>query len=179
MEPKDWTQNRKLVLQNEKLEMLKKQVSIEEQTFLKQMDENEQFDYFVSKLNYFRRKNALSCLDFNVYIRIGDICYIDYGLSYIHEIGYLHFGLIVSMNRDKVLVVPITGSNTKTMRKIGDTDDHIVNLGKIEGMRKICACYINDAKWINTARIIDVKSRIPVRSKQFQDIKQRLKESID
>ncbi len=179
MEPKEWNQYRNLVLQNEKLELLKKQVYAEEQTFLEQMEINEQFDYYVSKLNYFRRKNALSCFEFNVFIRIGDICYIDYGLSYIHEIGYLHFGLIVSMNRDKVLVVPITGSNTKTMRKIGGKDEHIVQLGRIQGMRKMCACYINDAKWINTARIIDVKSRISVYSEQFQNIKQRLKECID
>lgn len=177
MEPKEWIQNKRLVLKNGKMELLKEQVYIEEQTILNTMDQNEQFDYLVSKLNYFRRKNALNCLEFNVIVRCGDICFIDYGQSYVQEIGYLHFGLIVSMNRGKALVVPITGANTKTIHKDNDEMDHIFQLGRIKGMRKLCACYLNDAKWINTARIIDVKSHIPVYGELFQEIKKRIKEA--
>lgn len=179
MEPKEWIQNKKLVLKNEKLELLKKQVVHEEQTVLNEMGASEQFDYLVSKLNYFRRKNALSCFEFNFIVRCGDICYIDYGHSYVQEIGYLHFGLVVSMNRGKALVVPITGSNTKTIQTFEQGSEHILLLGRIKGMRKVCACYLNDAKWMNTARIIDVKSHIPVNGELFQTIKRRIIEGID
>lgn len=179
MEPNEWTKNKKLVIKNNKLELLKEQVFMEEQTLIQSMNPYEQFDYFLSKLNYIRRKNAVNSLDFNVIIRVGDICFIDYGHSYQQEIGYMHFGLIVAQNRGKVLIVPITGSNTKTVHTFEEGNEHIVQLGKIEGMRKVCACYINDAKWLNSARIIDVKSHIPVDGELFKSIKNKIKESID
>lgn len=53
-----------------------------------------------------------------------------------------------------------------------------MQLGKIEGMSKISACYLNDAKWINSSRIIDVKAHIPVDSALYLSIKQRIHEGI-
>ena len=174
MEPKEWMMNKNIVLKNQKLEILKEQAEKEENNLLVSLSDNEIFDYMVSKLNYCRRKMMGSCQDFNVNIRCGDICFIDFGNSYLYEIGYLHFGLILSMQRGKVFVVPITGSNTK----VSGNKEHIMQLGKIEGMSKISACYLNDAKWINSSRIIDVKAHIPVDSELYLSIKQRIHEGI-
>ena len=175
MEPKVWMQNKRLVLKNKKLELLKEQAFHEEQTLLNEMSPEEQFDYMISKMNYCRRKHALSCLEFNVLIDVGDICYIDYGNSYINETGYLHFGLILALNHGKAFVVPITGSNNRLMEK---DVEHVYKLGKVKGMKKICMCYLNDAKWINTSRIIDVKSHLPVLSKSFKEIKEKVIENM-
>ncbi|MDD7282192.1 hypothetical protein [Floccifex sp.] len=174
MEPKEWMMNKQTVLKNQKLELLKKQAEKEENELCNSLSENEVFDYMVSKLNYCRRKEVFSCQDLNVNIRCGDICYIDFGHSYLFEIGYLHFGLILSIQRGKVFVVPITGANSKVIYG----KDHIMQLGKIEGMSKVSACYLNDSKWINSSRIIDVKAHIPVDSPLFLAIKQRIHEGI-
>ena len=49
---------------------------------------------------------------------------------------------------------------------------------KLKGMNKNSVLFINDAKWINTARIIDVKSHLKVDSKKFSDIMNRVKDII-
>ena len=101
MEPKEWMMNKRTVLENDELKILKEQTEKEEKELLANLNQNEVFDYMISKLNYCRRKQTLSCQDFNVNIRVGDICFIDFGNSYLYEIGYLHFGLILSINRGK------------------------------------------------------------------------------
>ncbi|MGN1277647.1 MAG: hypothetical protein ACI4UK_11715, partial [Floccifex sp.] len=55
---------------------------------------------------------------------------------------------------------------------------HIMLLGKIEGLSKVSACYLNDAKWISSSRIIDVKAHIPVDDLLFLAIKQKIHEGI-
>ena len=46
----------------------------------------------VSEQNLRERRHAGSCGELGVDIRVGDICYIDFGEAYISEIGYQHFG---------------------------------------------------------------------------------------
>ena len=48
----------------------------------------------------------------------------------------------------------------------------------IEGMNKPSILYINDAKWINTARILDIKAHLDHKSQLFLDIKQNVREMI-
>ena len=47
-------------------------------------------------------------------------------------------------------------------------------IGIVEGLHKPSVLFLNDAKYINTARIIDVKARINPHSKLFDDIKNQL-----
>ncbi|MGM9948050.1 hypothetical protein [Floccifex sp.] len=178
MEPKEWMMNKHIVLKNEKIEILKQQAEKEEKELLDTLSNQEVYDYMVSKLNYCRRKNMNPGQGTNVDIRCGDICYIDFGLSYLYEIGYLHFGLILSIQKGKAFVVPITGSITKALYKKENKKSHMMLLGKIEGLSKVSACYLNDAKWINSSRIIDVKAHIPVDKPLFLAIKQRIHEGI-
>ena len=49
----------------------------------------------------------------------------------------------------------------------------------VAGMRKPSVLFINDAKWINTARIIDVKAHLDKDSELFKDIKERVKRCLD
>lgn len=174
MEPKEWMQNKNVVLSNDKLDMLIEQVREEENEFIESMPQQEVYDYMVSKLNYLRRKNAGTCKEFNVLIRQGDICYIDYGQAYICESGYLHFGLILSIYNSKVFVVPLSGNMKKASQVFGkEKKNHVYRIGKIPGMSKVSSVYLNDAKWLNSARIIDVKAHIAQDSELFKEIKRR------
>ena len=53
-----------------------------------------------------------------------------------------------------------------------------MRLGKIEGMNKESVLFLNDAKWINTARIIDVKAHIERNEELFINIKKRMMECL-
>ncbi|MCB8642698.1 hypothetical protein LJE08_14165, partial [Holdemanella sp. DFI.5.55] len=61
----------------------------------------------VSEQNLRERRHAGSCGELGVDIRVGDICYIDFGEAYISEIGYQHFGLIITIFHNKAFVVPM------------------------------------------------------------------------
>lgn len=56
---------------------------------------------------------------------------------------------------------------------------HLMRLGKMKGMNKESVLFINDAKWINTARIIDIKAHLDKNSELFKEIKERVKDCLD
>lgn len=136
----------------------------------------------ISERNYKERSQAHSCEELGVWIRVGDICFIDFGINYLNEAGFQHFGLIISISNNKVLVIPMT-SNEKTMEKaklasMKNVKSHLLMIGKIQGMHKASTLFLNDAKFINSARIIDVKAHITVESKLFKKIIQSYKDMI-
>lgn len=136
----------------------------------------------ISECNYKARSQAMSCEELGVWIRVGDICYIDFGINYLNEAGFQHFGLIISISNNKVLVIPMT-SNEKTLQKAKTAKSkkmksHLLEIGKIAGMHKESTLFLNDAKFINSARIIDVKAHISVRSNLFKNIIQSYKDII-
>ena len=133
---------------------------------LKALNPNEVYDYMISKLNFCQRKQAYTCKEIlsQIQIRKGDICFIDFGQAYLMEIGYQHFGLILAFKHHKAFVVPMTGKPIRKMKS------HLFALGEISGLYKESCLFLNDAKWINTARIIDVKGHIDPKGKQFQQI---------
>ena len=55
---------------------------------------------------------------------------------------------------------------------------HLMRLGKVDGLFKYSFLFLNDAKFINTARIIDVKSHINVNGKLFNEIMLRFRAII-
>lgn len=137
----------------------------------------------VSEQNLRERRNAGSCGELGVDIRIGDICYIDFGEAYIAEIGYQHFGIIITMFHNKAFVVPMSGNHSAYMQAYSKDNPkgkrHLMRLGKVKGMNKESVLFINDAKWINTARIIDVKAHLRKDSELFLAIKERAKQCLD
>lgn len=132
-------------------------------------------DCLLSELNYSNRYHLKSSIKFGYYIKKGDICYIDYGRAYIQEVGYQHFGLVISIFDAKALVIPMT-SNYETYRSAYDPIKnpnglkHLFKLGKINGLDKYSVLFLNDGKYINTARVINVKGRINPKSKLFKKI---------
>lgn len=179
MQRKDWVKTKYKEMTNNELRNFFEEVEREEKGLLAWMDGKEVYDYLLSKMNYCQRKTRVSG---DLHLRKGDICYIDYGLSYICEVAYQHFGLILSLVHGKAFVVPM-GGNPKALqlaksRKNPNGKRHLMPLGSVEGLTKESVLYMNDAKWINTSRIIDVKAHIDVQSELFQEIHKRIIELI-
>lgn len=99
------------------------------------------------------------------------------------EIGYQHFGLIITIFHNKAFVVPMSGNHAAYLQAYSKENPkgkrHLMRLGKIKGMNKESVLFINDAKWINTARIIDVKAHLRRDSELFCEIKDRVKNCLD
>lgn len=55
---------------------------------------------------------------------------------------------------------------------------HLMRLEKVGRMKKRSVLFINDSKWINTARVIDVKGHLKRDSQVFQEIMTRVKDMI-
>ena len=115
-------------------------------------------------------------IETGVDIRVGDICYIDFGETRLYEVGYQHMGLVLSIMNRKIFVVPFTGNQLKFV-EAQSIDNPIgksllIQIPKLKGLTKKSVAIINDAKWINSARVIDVKSHLHPESDLFQFIKQ-------
>lgn len=100
-----------------------------------------------------------------------------------HESGFQHFAVIISFCHGKAFVVPMTSNPTMYNQAYDhqmtpDGKKHLMRIGMIEGMAKESVLFLNDGKFINTARIIDVKANINKNSRLFQEIKKRLKECM-
>ena len=95
-----------------------------------------------------------------------------------YEAGYQHFGLVIAIVHFKALIIPMT-SNERTYKKsLTSEGTYLFPLGTINGLYKESVLFLNDAKFINTARIIDVKAHVPTNSKLFMNIKNRFKSLI-
>ena len=176
MEPREWMKYKQEILQKNELTQLIQQSNEMERRMLKTLSHNEVYDYMISKINFCQRKQVISCADIGLMIQVGDICFIDYGLAYLWETGYQHFGLVLSIVNGKAFVVPVSGSS-RALSHVKQKE-HMMDLGMIPGLNKPSVLYINDSKWINTARIIDVKAYINPNSNLFKRIKQTVRQMI-
>lgn len=145
---------------------------------------NEHLDSnMVSEANWILRSHYSSGEEMGLNIVPGDICYTDFGQAYLNETGYQHFGIVMAVCRRKALVIPMT-SNPVQYAKAYDPQEnpagrkHLMRLGKIEPMNRPSVLFLNDMKFINTARVIDVKAHLDVRSVLFRRIQQRMLEVL-
>lgn len=134
----------------------------------------------LSEANWLGRGNYMSGEEIGIFVKVGDVVYLDYGQAYLNEMGYQHFGLVMAICEKKALVVPMT-SNVKTYGNAYDSSNNPIgreNLfplpGVIDGLRKPSVLFLNDMKFINTARIIEKKAHIDVKSALFRKIQLRL-----
>lgn len=132
----------------------------------------------ISEKNYRERYDKINCDEMGVHIKVGDICFIDFGMSYINESGFQHFGIVMKFFNNKAYVIPMS-SNSNSYQQAYAKDNpkgkkHLMRLGKIEGLYKESVLFLNDAKWINTARVIDVKAHIDEDGELYQEIMERV-----
>jgi hypothetical protein len=83
------------------------------------------------------------------------------------------------MMNGKAFVVPMT-SNPFTYEQAYDKQNnplgkiHLMRLGQLNGLNKPSVLFINDSKYINTTRIIEVKGHLDVTEHLFQRIRRRV-----
>lgn len=129
----------------------------------------------VSEANWIVRSQLRSGEEIGIRVKPGDICYLDFGQAYQCEMGFQHFGLILSVCEKKALVIPMT-SNRKTYasaydpKKNPNGKKNLFELGEVGKMNKPSVLFLNDLKFINTARVIEVMGHIDVKSEQFRKI---------
>ena len=137
----------------------------------------------ISEANWMIRSRCTSAEDLGMKVVPGDICYMDYGQAYLNEAGYQHFGLVVSLCHKKALVIPMT-SNAVTYSRAYDPKDnpgglkYLMRIGRVEGLTKPSVLFLNDTKFVNTARVIRIMAHLPVNGKLFHTVKERLADLI-
>jgi len=139
--------------------------------------------HLISEDNWQRRHDLLSCEQLGVNIRIGDICFIDFGRAYCLESGFQHFGLLLTICHGKAFIIPMTSNEQTYAQGYHPVENplgkkHLLQIGKVKGLHKPSVLFINDAKFINTARIIDVKAHIPIKSELYRIIEQSVKDCL-
>ena len=133
-----------------------------------------------SETNWLERGRCASGEEIGINVQVGDVCYLDYGRAYLNEAGYQHFGLVMAVYSHKAWVVSMS-SNRTTFSKAYDPLSNpngkinLYRLGKLPGMNRESVLFLNDAKFINTARVIRVMAHLDRTDPRFTEIQERLK----
>ncbi|QIK68936.1 hypothetical protein G7062_00965 [Erysipelothrix sp. HDW6C] len=155
-------------------EQLIKEYLKDYEAFLRKMTSWQQKKECISGYNRIHRMNYWSSEALNIDVSVGDVCYIDFGHAYINENGYQHFGLVLASHNHKLLVIPMTSkaSSIQQARNLNDEGKrHLYYIGKIRGLNKPSVLFLNDCKFINSARIISVNGHIAPNSAMFREIR--------
>ena len=137
----------------------------------------------ISEANWLTRRTLGSSQELGIHVRAGDICYVDFGASaYLFECGFQHFALIVKLVQYKALVIPMTSNPVQYAQAYDPVANphgrrHLCSIGQPEGMLKPSVLFLNDLRFINTARIIEVRSHLD--GDELQRVRKRLQELLD
>lgn len=166
-------------LDKEKHEQIVQSYLDQYRSYLQKLSPFQQRKECISGHNRISRASYWSSEALRIDIHVGDLCYLDYGHAFINEAGYQHFGLVISSFNYKLLVVPMT-SNPDAIRQARNVScigkEHLYFIGKIPGLNKPSVLFLNDCKFVNSARVISVNGHMNPKSGMFQDI---LKTLID
>lgn len=137
----------------------------------------------ISEFNYDLRSQYKSNELVGFKVNLGDICYIDFGKAYITEAGFQHFGIVIGYCNSKALVVPMSSNismykQSYCEKTFPNGKVHLYRLPEVNGLKKKSVLFLNDIKYVNTARVIEVKGRIDPESALFKDILGRVKTLI-
>ncbi len=144
-----------------------------------QMDKEMSYSILISEVNWVMRRHMHTAVEIGICPHIGDICYMDFGPAYLNECGFQHFGLIFRLVQHKALVIPMTSNARQVMRAYDpltnpDGQHHLCAIGQPKGMHKPSVLFLNDMRYINTARILEVKAHIEPSCAQFKSIEERV-----
>lgn len=149
-----------------------------------QMDKELSYSILVSEVNWVMRRHMHTAKEAGILPRIGDICYMDFGPAYLNECGFQHFGFLFRIVQQKALVVPMT-SNVQQVARAYDPihnpqgQKHLCAIGQPSGMHRPSVLFLNDMRYVNTARILEVKAHIAADSAQFKRIEERIFASMN
>lgn len=119
----------------------------------------------ISEANWLVRRTLGSSMELGIHVKPGDICYVDFGPGYLFECGFQHFGLILKLIQYKALIIPMTSNPVQNAQAYDPITNpqgrrHLCSIGQPDGMLKPSVLFLNDLRFINTARIIEVRSHL-------------------
>ena len=91
--------------------------------------------------------------------------------------------MVLGIYNKKAMVIPMT-SNEKTYARAYDPLEnpngkkHLMRIGLIRGLNRPSVLFLNDMKFVNTARVIEVKAHISHRSALFKSVERRTAEIL-
>ncbi len=158
-----------------------KKLLVNYKTLINQRPLDEALCLMVSTQNYIERSQWKRNPYLN--IQVGDFCFIDYGSAYQLEAGYQHFGLVLSECNGKLFVIPMS-SNPFIFKQAYDEFDHPKGKVHLHRLKKCCGLtrdstlYLNDAKFISSARVIEVVGHLDSKDYRFKKIQDRLFKTV-
>ena len=147
------------------------------QNHISKLNSKEAAKILLSTQNYIQRSMLKIHETFEV--NVGDVCYIDFGQAYLNESGFQHFGIVISKLNGKVFVVPMT-SNPYTYAQAYDRIEnptgrkHLMRFGQRNGLNRESVLFINDCKFINPTRIIEIVGHLDINEPFFIKIQKRV-----
>lgn len=147
------------------------------QNHISKLNSKEAAKILLSTQNYIQRSMLKIHETFEV--NVGDVCYIDFGQAYLNESGFQHFGIVISKLNGKVFVVPMT-SNPYTYAQAYDRIEnptgrkHLMRFGQRNGLNRKSVLFINDCKFINPTRIIEIVGHLDINEPFFIKIQKRV-----
>lgn len=143
----------------------KKWILDKQDSFIDAMHRDERDSYLVSLYNYMFRKCSLNQI--KTKISVGDICYCDFGDAYQYEIGYQHLGVVISIVKQKLFVVPIISEKH---------NDLLYTQFRFPKESTSCLkndsiALLNDSKWISKSRVIRIIGNINTGDEYFKQLK--------
>ena len=147
------------------------------------LNEKESYQELLSEVNYRIRRKYKSSELLGFKVKSGDICYIDFGKTYINEAGYQHFGVVLNRYNSKILVIPMSSNEAMYQQAYCEKmfpsgKKHLMRLNIVEGLNRKSVLFLNDLKFMNSARVIGVKAQLDVEGVVFQAIKKRVRETL-
>ena len=144
-------------------------------------DPSEAMRLMVSTQNYIERSQWKE--NPNLHIRVGDVCYIDFGSAYQLEAGYQHFGLVFSKSHGKLFVIPMSSNSSAFSQAYDPLDNpngkkHLLKFVKSCGLKKDSTLFLNDAKFISPTRVIEVIGHLSPVDLRYKRIQVRLFETL-
>ncbi len=149
--------------------------------FLLQDFKREAHKEICSGLNRMKRGKLWCCQSVDLKVSVGDLVFIEYGQAFLNEAGFQHFGLVMQIWNRKAFVIPMTSNpNTaKTAVNVSPTGKtHLYYIGCVKGLHADSTLFLNDAKMINTSRVISINGHIDPSSLMFQEIQAHLQNGL-
>ena len=138
--------------------------------FIKSMSLSLQRKECISGVNRMKRSKYWTCKGFGMTVSKGDICFVDFGHSYINECSFQHFALVLNFYHGKAFVIPMTSNETTVSLAKSGSRSHLYYLGKLEGLDKETCLFMNDGRFINTSRVISINAHINPKSCRYMEI---------
>lgn len=139
--------------------------------------------FLLSEENRIRKKNMKSCSCYGLWIKKGDVVFADFGEAYMCEVGYQHLAIVLNISGGKALIVPMSSNMNTVMNAYDEITNpqgnrQLMRIKDCPYLEKESVLFLNDIKYISTARIIDVKGNIDVNSVLFRNINRRINQCL-